>query len=102
MDDEDKILLLRESAKYEEKISKKSVRELMFIMKVKGYNQIVQKDVLYLKVFLGYVMEISLLSDPVVMNALISCIRKDDFGCKLALIMKMRLINSEEIAKYLQ
>ena len=109
---EDKILLERESLKYEEKINKKKIRKIMYNIKVEGYNQIELENKIennlenyeniYLKIFMGYITEIKALGNVSLVDSLIDSIVKKDFIKKIEKILKNRIKNIKEIEEILK
>ena len=102
MEEEERILLQRESAKHDEKIAKQLMRDLMYSTKVNGFNQILDKEVKYLKVFLGYIIEIGLFTDVEVMSALTECIKKGSYRQKIEKVLMFKCIEADKIVELLE
>lgn len=97
MDDEEKILLARESERREALILKKNVRNEAYKVKIDGYNSVLDRDAVYLKVFLGFIVELGFYNDFRIMDALVKAVKNGDLSSKIASIMKNRCMQAEEI-----
>ncbi|ELA42013.1 uncharacterized protein VICG_01030 [Vittaforma corneae ATCC 50505] len=102
VDEEDeKILLKRESAKYEERIKKSKIREGMFKKKSEGYNKIKAESVPIIKTFLGYVLELYPDEIHLISDILVQSVKRNDVDEKINVILTKKIKNLEEIKNIL-
>jgi len=64
MEDEEKLLMERDSEIYEEKIRKARMRDAMLRVKSRGYENVRRSDIPILKIFIGYASQLDLLQHP--------------------------------------
>lgn len=96
-EDDEKILLKRESAKYEEKIQKAKIRKDMFKKKLEGYNKIKTENVPVIKTFIGYMLELYPEEIDMVSKILIQSVKNDNVNEKINMVLTKRIKTLDEI-----
>lgn len=97
MDDEERLLMERESRIYEEKISKVCVRDAMHRAKSHGYENVRKADIPIIKIFIGYISQLDLLRYPELINALSLSIARSTVRQCLELILKSGFTRLEDL-----
>lgn len=101
MEDEERLLMAKESQRYEERIRKSSLREIMFKTKQHGYAAVSKDKAVLLKVFIGYLCGIDAFSNTKLIQSLLQCIRKGDEHDKIVAILSKKIRDQESIIQIL-
>lgn len=103
MDEEDyeKILMERETSKYEEKIQKARIREAMLARKSEGYSRVNTSNEPLIKTFLGYISELHSSEKNGILDALIDCIKNESECKRINFILANKIKKSDVIIKIL-
>lgn len=100
-DDEERILLKRESLKHEERIEKATIRSQLADAKQRGYEKIREEDIKLIKVFIGYITELYPENLAILVDALIVSIKNETVSVKILEILSKKIKNLDEIIKIL-
>lgn len=101
MENEERLLMARESQKHEEKIRKSSMREIMFRAKQRGYDAVSRDKKVLLKVFMGYLCGIGAFSNSKLIRSLLQCIKNGDECDKIVTILRNKIRDQESINQVL-
>ncbi|KAM0680387.1 hypothetical protein GINT2_001446 [Glugoides intestinalis] len=99
--DSEKVLLERESAKHEENIKKVQIREALHRIKAEGYSKLEDQNVLLVKVFLGYLLELYPNNNELLIDSLIKAIKCGNEREKIVFILENRIKEEKKIIQLL-
>ncbi|KAI5170540.1 hypothetical protein PAEPH01_1520 [Pancytospora epiphaga] len=102
MEDEEKLLMERESEIYELRISKVHMRAAMHKIKNLGYESIRKADIPIIKIFIGYISQLGLLQHGEILDALSVSIAGSIVRPAIELILKNKLISFEGVLRALK
>jgi len=95
--EEERLLLQRESSKHEERIQKAKTRDKLAQIKVDGYNRLAVQDEALVKVFLGYALELHPEHSQPILDGLAVCISTSGYYEKIQFILSSNMVGLEDI-----
>lgn len=102
MEEDEKILMLRESEIYEERITKAITRERMLKIKSRGYSSMEKEEILLAKVFIGYLHGIDMSHNEKVFSALSIAIANATAGQSICKILQEKIKEAQRIIQILR
>lgn len=97
MEDEEKMLMMRDSAKHKERILNIKIREQTYLEKIEGYNRLETDDETITEVFIGYIAGLKAEHRVEILSEFANVVAEGQVLPRLSRILTKRLTTKVEI-----